>query len=102
MKIKKGDKVMVIKGKDRGKSAKVLSVFPEDQKLMLEGLNLFKKTMRPKKQGEKGQIVTVPQPVKIDNVQLVCPACGKPTRIGIKVEPGKDKKRYCKKCNATV
>lgn len=102
MKIKKGDKVQVIKGKDRGKSAKVLSVFPEERTLMLDGLNLFKKTMRPKKQGEKGQIVTVPQPVKVDNVQFVCSSCGKPTRIGIKVESGKDKKRYCKKCNSTV
>jgi len=102
MKIKKGDKVQIMKGKDRGKSAKILNVFLKDSRVLLDGLNLYKKNTKPKRQGEKGQLVTVPRPVRVDNVQIVCTSCGKPTRIGIKVGPNNKKSRYCKKCNATI
>src|SRR3989344_6195627 len=100
MKIKKGDKVQVIKGKDRGKSAKVMRVFTDEGKVLVEGLHLFKKSARPKKQGEKGQMISVAQPMMAENVQIVCPSCGKPTRIGITVQADKSKSRYCKKCKA--
>jgi len=102
MNIKKGDKVQLMKGKDRGKSAKVLSVIIKEGRILLDGLNLYKKNTKPKKQGEKGQLVTVPRPVRMDNVQILCASCGKPTRIGIKIGPNGGKTRYCKKCNATI
>jgi large subunit ribosomal protein L24 len=98
-KIKKGDKVILLKGKDSGKSGKVVKAMPGEARLIIEGLNLFKKTVRATKQGEKGQLVDKPFPVRIENVQLVCLACNKGTRVGYRVV--KDhKERYCKKCKA--
>jgi len=101
MKIIKGDKVEVIKGKDRGKSGKVIRVVPKEKLLVIEGLNLRKKTIRPKKQDERGQVVDVPWPMKVENVMLVCGSCGKPTRVGHEEEKG-EKVRICKKCKAKV
>ena len=104
MNIRKGDKVMIIKGKDRNKSGKVIELVGNGSAVIVEGLHLFKKSLRPKKQGEKGQIISVPRPMKMENVQLVCPSCGKPARTGIKVKDDKNKtkERFCKKCNAIV
>lgn len=104
MNIRKGDKVMIIKGKDRNKSGKVIDMISKDSTIIVEGLNLFKKSVRPKKQGEKGQIISVPKAMKMENVQLVCSSCGKPTRTGIKVkdDKSKTKERFCKKCNAII
>lgn len=101
MKLRKGDKVKIIKGKDRGKSGKILKVFSQDSRVLVEGLHLFKKHAKPKKQGEKGEIVIVPRPMSVGNVMIECPNCGKPTRIGYVVESGK-KERVCRKCNARV
>ncbi len=101
MKLIKGDKVMIMKGKDRGKAGKVLRALPQTGRVTVEGLNLLKKTVRPRRQGEKGQIVEVPGPMRAENVQLVCSSCNKPTRIGSKIEDTR-KKRYCKKCKATI
>ncbi|MEX2054307.1 MAG: 50S ribosomal protein L24 [Candidatus Colwellbacteria bacterium] len=100
-KIKKGDKVMLRKGKDAGKSGKVLRVIPSDYRVVVEGLNILKKNVRSKKQGEKGQIVSVPSPVRIENVSIVCGGCNKPTRIGTRMK-GDKKERYCKKCEAKI
>lgn len=101
MRIHKGDKVEVIKGKDRGKSGKVIKVIPKDSMAVVEGLNIRKKTIRPKKQGESGQVVDVPWPIRADNLMLVCGSCGKPARVGSREEGG-EKVRYCKKCKAKV
>lgn len=101
MKVRKGDKVQVMKGKDRGKSGKILRVIRGDYTVVIDGLNLRKKTIRPKKQGEKGQVVEVPWPMRLDNVMIVCGSCGKVTRIGAKEEKG-EKVRICKKCKATL
>jgi large subunit ribosomal protein L24 len=101
MKIKKGDKVYMMQGKDHGKSGKILRVFTADKKVVVEGLNLVKKTMKPRKAGQKGQIIDLPISVDISNVQLVCSSCGKPTRVGFSGE-GTKKQRICKKCKATV
>jgi len=97
MKIKKGDMVLVISGKDRGKKGKVLQVFPKENRVMVEGVNLRKKHRKPKKSGEKGQIITLPGSVSVSNVKLVCSKCGKPTRGGYKIVE-KKKFRVCKKC----
>jgi len=101
MNIKKGDKVVVVKGKDRGKSGKVLRVIPRDDSLVVDEANLRKKTIRPKQQGDKGQVVEVPWPMKSANVMLVCSSCGKQTRAGFRME-GNKKVRYCKKCKQTT
>lgn len=101
MKIKKGDKVYMMHGKDAGKTGKVLRVFSDEEKVVVEGLNLVKKSMKPRKQGEKGQVIDLPISVAVSNVQLVCPSCGKPCRVGAQGE-GTKKQRICKKCKATV
>lgn len=101
MKIKKGDLVLIISGKDKGKTGKVTKALPKDLKVLVEGVNLKKKHARPKKQGEKGQVVQVPAPLNISNVKAICPKCGKATRVGYTVD--KDiKKRICKKCKQEI
>lgn len=101
MRIKKGDTVKVIQGKEKGKTGKVLKTLPKADRILVEGLNLYKKNMKPKKQGEKGQIITLPRTMNVSNTMLVCPACGKATRIGAVVENDK-KVRICKKCDARI
>jgi len=101
MKVKKGDKVLIIKGKDRSKSGKVARALPSKLLVVVEGLNLRKKTVKPRRGNEKGRIVSIAWPMRVENVMLVCDACGKPTRIGYR-EINNKKIRYCKKCEATV
>ena len=88
-------------GKDAGKTGKVLTAFPAEDRVTIEGLNLVKKNSRPRRQGEKGQTVMVPRPLPVSRVQLVCTSCKNPTRIGYRIE-GATKVRYCKKCKATI
>jgi len=101
MKIKKGDQIIVISGKDRGRKGKVIESFPQKSKLVVEGINLRKKHVKPKKSGEKGQVVTVPASFDASNVKIICPKCGKSVRIGYKVE-NKRKYRVCKKCGVEI
>lgn len=101
MRIKKGDQVKIISGKDRGKSGKILRVLPAAKKVVVEKLNLMKRHVRPRKEGEKGQIVEVPSPIDISNVMLACSNCGKSVRVGYKIE-GEKKIRFCKKCKSEV
>lgn len=101
MKIKKGDNVIVIAGKDKGRKGKVLRVLPEEGKIVVENINRAIKHIRPKKQGEKGQRVEMPVPFNISNVKLICPKCGKPTRAGYRILD-KNKVRICKKCKEIV
>lgn len=105
MKIKKDDNVLIIVGKDRGRKGKVLKIFPKQNKVIIEGLNIIKKHVRPKKEGEKGQIVDMPRPIDISNVKLICPKCKKTTKVGHMIKKDKDKQkkyRLCKKCNAEI
>jgi len=85
MKIRKGDQVLIISGKYRGKKGKVLKAFPKEQRLLIEGVNLRKKHIRPRREGEKGQIVELPAPIHISNVKLICPKCKKATKVGYKI-----------------
>jgi len=101
MKIKKGDMVLIISGKDRGKKGKILKTFPAEHKILVEGINLRRKHQRSKRTGEKGQIVTLPAPINISNAKLICPKCGKPARIGYKIVENK-KYRICKKCGQEI
>jgi len=101
MKIRKNDTILVVSGKDRGKKGKVLTAFPKINKILAEGVNLRKKHQRPKKQGEKGQVVLMPGPISVSNVKMVCPRCGNPAKIGYRVLE-KNKVRICKKCNQEI
>jgi large subunit ribosomal protein L24 len=101
MKIKKGDNIMVISGKDRGKKGKVLGVFPKENTAVVEGVNLRKKHSRPKKEGQKGQVIQVPMPMNASNIMLICSSCNKPRRAGYKVFENK-KTRICKKCGSEI
>ncbi len=101
MKIKKGDTVKILTGKDRGKTGKVIKVDPKSEKLIVEGLNLYKKHVRPKRQGEKGEIIKISRPMNVSNTMIVCPNCKQATRVGFHLE--KDNKfRYCKKCQSRI
>lgn len=95
-KIKKNDTVQVIAGKNKGKSGRVLSVDRINGRVIIEGVNMVKKAMRPKGQNQKGGITEIEAPVHISNVMIICKKCG-PTRIGIRFE-GEEKIRVCRKC----
>lgn len=101
MKIKKGDQVLIISGKDRGRKGKILKALPKEEKLVVEGINLRKKHLKPRKAGEKGQIIEFPAPLPISNIKLICPKCGKAARVGYKVE-GERKYRICKQCGQEI
>ncbi|MBL7155268.1 MAG: 50S ribosomal protein L24 [Candidatus Portnoybacteria bacterium] len=101
MKIKKGDTVLIISGKDKGKKAKVLEAFPGQNKIVVEGVNIAKRHRRPRREKEKGQIVEVPKPIDISNVKLICPKCSQPTRLGYRLTE-KGKYRICKKCGQEI
>lgn len=101
MRIKKGDNVIMLSGKDRGKKGKILLAFPDSAKVVVEGLNLIKKHQRPKAQGQKGQIIQKERAVSVSAVQLVCSKCGRASRTGHKMS-GDKKVRICKKCQAEI
>ncbi len=101
MKIKKGDTVLIMSGKDRGKKGKVMKVFPEKNLILVEGINLKKKHQKGKKSGEKGQIILMPGSVSVSNVKLICQKCGKATKVGYQISD-KNKFRICKKCKQTI
>ena len=99
MNIKKDDKVVVLSGKDKGKQGKILVSDPKAAKVVVEGVNVATKHQKPRKQGEEGGIIKVETPIYASKVQLVCPKCGKATRVAHKIVNGK-KVRVCKQCGA--
>ena len=101
MNIRKDDKVVVLSGKDKGKQGKVIKADPKAMKVIVEGVNVATKHQKPRKQGEEGGIFKVETPIYSSKVQLVCPKCGKATRVGHKLADGK-KVRVCKKCGAEI
>ena len=96
--VKTGDEVIVIQGKDRGKKGKVLQVAPSEGKVIVENVNIISKHVKPRKMGEAGGIIKAEIALYADKVQLICPKCGQPTRVGHIVEDGK-KLRVCKKAS---
>jgi len=101
--IKKNDTVKILSGKDRAKTGRVLKVVPDEERVVVEGINVRKKHRRPRRQGEKGQTIMIPMPIHVSNVMLVCPSCSKPTRA--KRTPaggGARKLRICRKCKAEI
>ena len=99
--IKKDDKVVVISGKDKGKEGKVLAADPKAGKVIVEGVSVASKHQKPKKQGEQGGIIKMETPIYACKVMVVCPKCGKPTRVAHKMD-GDKKVRVCKKCGAEL
>ena len=97
MKIRKGDTVQILSGNDKGKTGEVLETIPKTSRIIVKGINIRKKHIKPKKQGEEGGIVPVECSIHSSKANVVCPKCGKATRIAMKVEDGK-KVRVCKKC----
>ena len=107
MKIKANDKVVVLSGKDKGKEGKILVAMPAENKIVVEGVNVATCHTKPRKQGEQGGIIRKEIPMRVDKVMLVCPKCGKATRVGKKLvhSSRKDKDVYarcCKKCDAVI
>jgi len=103
MKIKKGDKVLVTAGKDKGLKGEILQSSPVKGKVLVEGANLVKKHVPAEKtkQGKTGQRIELPAFLDVSNVKLICPKCKKAVRVKM-VEQGKEKKRACKKCNEVI
>ena len=99
--VKKGDKVLVLTGKDKGKVADVSMVSPKTNRVLVEGVNVVTKHQKPKSQQDKGGIIKKSAPIEASNVMVVCPACKKATRVAHKLVDGK-MVRVCKKCGATL
>lgn len=101
MKLKKGDLVQIMAGKDRGKQGKILMVLPEVKRVVVEGANKMKRHRKPRKEGEKGERIEKEAPLHISNVMLICPHTGKPTRVGYTVEGG-EKVRISKRSGKAI
>ena len=99
--VKKGDKVLVIAGKDKGKTAEVVEVSPKTNKVLVEGVNMVTKHQKPRTQQDKGGIIKKNAPIEASNVMVVCPVCGKATRVKHKEIDGKNA-RVCSKCTASL
>jgi large subunit ribosomal protein L24 len=102
LKIKKGDRVKVLTGKDRGKDGEVTRVLPAKGKVIVDGVNVVKKHQRTTKATMQGGIIDKDMPVPVANVALICPSCGKPTRVGFKFDNDGTKVRACKKCGGEI
>lgn len=100
-KIKKGDQVIVLTGKDKGKKSKIVKVFPRSFKAIVEGINIVKKHQRPSRRYVHGGILEKPAPLHLSNLALICPNCGNPTRISFQRKADK-KMRICKKCKQSI
>ena len=99
--VKRDDTVVILSGKDKGKKGKVLQTSPKEQKLNVEGVNMVTKHVKPRRAGESGGIVKAEGAFYASKAMLVCPSCGKATRVAHKVLADGTKTRVCKKCNAT-
>ncbi|MFH1657104.1 MAG: 50S ribosomal protein L24 [bacterium] len=106
MKIKKNDTVLIISGKDRSRKGKVIEAFPAKGKVIVEGMNIRKKHVKPKKSGAKGQLIESPGLISVSNVKIICPKCGVAARLGYKPktenQKTKIKIRVCKKCGQEI
>ncbi|MBI5731793.1 MAG: 50S ribosomal protein L24 [Candidatus Magasanikbacteria bacterium] len=100
MKLRKGDKVIVISGKDKGKTGKIIQVFPQGR-IVVEGVNVLKKHARAKREGQKGQVIELPAPLDVSNVLFFCERCNRGIRLGYRLEADK-KTRLCRKCGEAV
>lgn len=99
--VKTGDQVVILNGRDKGQKGKVIAVSPKEGKVIVEGRNMVSKHVKPRKAGDQGGIVKGESAIYACKVQLVCPRCKRPTRVGHSIE-GAEKVRSCKKCGETI
>ena len=102
MKIRKGDNVLIVTGKDNGKKGKVRKVLPKKKTVIVEGLNIIKRHSRTRGQARQGGIIELEAPIDISNVMLICNKCSKPARVGFRMLPDGKKTRICKACNEAI
>jgi large subunit ribosomal protein L24 len=102
LKIRKGDRVRVLTGKDRGKEGRVMRALPREGKVIVDGVNVARKSQRPTRTTQQGGIIDKDMPIQVSNVALVCPSCGQPTRVGYKLDAAGGKVRTCKKCGGEI
>jgi large subunit ribosomal protein L24 len=100
--VRKGDQVLVLSGKDRGKKGKVLAVNPGDATVIIEGVNMITKHSKPRSRFQQGGIIHQEAPINSSKVMLICERCGKPTRVGKQILDNGEKVRTCKKCNEVI
>jgi large subunit ribosomal protein L24 len=100
MRLREGDKVMVIAGKDAGKESRIARAFPQDDKIIVEGVNTAKKHQKPRGQTMQGGIIDKDMPIHVSNVMIICEDCG-PTRIGYRIDD-RGKQRVCRKCGGDL
>ena len=102
MKIRKGDEVLVITGKDRGEKGKVRQALPREARVVVEGVNMVKRHMKPRGQKVKAGIIEREAPLNVSNVMLICPKCHKPARVGFQFRDDGSKVRICKRCREAI
>jgi large subunit ribosomal protein L24 len=102
MKIRKGDRVVVLQGKDRGKEGTVTFAYPAQDRVVVDGVNIAKKHQKPTRQTQQGGIIDKEMPIPVSRVAIVCPGCGKATRVGHRFEPDGTKVRICRKCEGDL
>ena len=102
LKIRKGDKVQVLSGKDKGKTGTVSRALPDKDKVIVDGVNVAKKHQKPTQAIQQGGIIDKDMPIHVSNVAIVCDSCSKPTRVGYRFEPDGTKVRVCRKCGGDL
>ena len=102
MHVKKGDKVVVLSGKDKGKEGEILRAYPQKQRVVVEKVNMIRKTVRPTQSNPQGGMTTVEAPIHVSNVMLICPSCKAATRTGKAKNAEGKKVRVCKKCGKEI
>ncbi len=102
MNIKKGDNIKILSGNDKGKQGKVIAVFPREARIVVEGMNMRKRHMRPRKQGQKGEIVRIPGAFPASRAMVVCPKCSSASRIKYSFDDGGKKMRVCGACKSAL
>jgi large subunit ribosomal protein L24 len=101
-KIKRNDNVMVMTGKDRGRTGEVRQVIAEEDRVIVTGVNMIKRHMRQRSLQQPGGIIEKEGPIAISNVRIVCPGCGRPVRVGFRLREDGSKGRFCKNCNTDI
>ena len=101
-KLRKNDMVMVVKGKERGKTGKVMRVLPGDGRVVIERLNIVKRHSKPRGAASPGGIVEKEAPLQIANVMFFCERCNAPVRLGVKIAPDRERTRVCRRCGEAV
>lgn len=102
MKLKKGDQVVVLRGKDKARKGKIEKIFPGEGRVLIPGVNIYKKHTRPQGEKQAGGLVDIVKPLPVSNVALVCPKCNQKTRVGYQLDKAGQKTRICRKCKAAI